>query len=168
MFQYLMEESCHSTPLVLTSMVPHWILSNRFSFAAWHNLESFSENIPLSQEVRLTEATSIAQSPCTIRSTTPFGSLGSVARMATTRRCCSSSPFLGFSTSKSSSTVELFQKVVRVFIGFAWGRLEILSIVFPLLSKRLLLSLDEISDPDHGVQNTLLLAQHLVTFSQSR
>lgn len=114
----------------------------------------------------LTKTTGIAQSSGTIRSAAPFGSLGSIAGMAATRRSRPAPSFLRVSTGKPTGAFHLIHETMRVFVSLAGGGFAGLSIVDPLLSQRLLLSLNQIADPGHGVENALLLAHDIVTLQQ--
>ena len=114
----------------------------------------------------LTKTTGITQSPRSVWSTTPFRSLRSVARVATTGRRCSSPSFLGFGTSKPTSTIHLFHVALAIFISLARCGLEILRIVYPLFGQSLLLSLYQVSDTCHGIENSLLMAHNVITLYQ--
>lgn len=119
----------------------------------------------LASQFSIVQATSIAERAGSIRSTSPLGSFGAVAAVASSRRCSTSATFLGIRTREAVLHV--------VFVGSGGHDrfgvcLLLLALLRGLLVVGQLLCHDDVPNFGQGVQLKTRLGHHVFDLDQAR
>lgn len=131
--------------VVMQSLLWHVFLGPQVRTA---NICGFVGTVVFSRQFGIVQATSIAQGPRSIRSSSPFGSLSPVAAVTASGRCCSAPTFLGVYTCKSARLVLLHIVLVRIrlWLGRLAEHFVLMALIRGLLLVRRLLCQNDLSN----------------------